>query len=285
MKIAYLGPDGSYSFCAAKKYCRELDGMGGEMSPQASFANVILSVEQGKADIGILPLENSTEGIVTPVVDLLYYANGISMVAEVVIPIHHCLLNESGRLQDIKYIYSNQQPLEQCKLNLAKLVGKASLIECESSSAACKIAKKNGKEFAAVANEVAGELYGLQAAVKDLQDNDKNATRFVAIKLNGETRPSGNDKTSIAFTFDKDRPGSLYLVLKEFAECGINLSRIESRPMKEELGKYVFYIDFAGHKLDDGIIELMDKVRQVVGELKILGSYRLATKMQDFLSV
>lgn len=279
MKIGYLGPDGSYSYCAAKKYCDGIDHMTFRMTAEPSFASIVRKVEESENYTGILPLENSTEGIVTPVVDLLYYSKGISIVAEVIIPIHHELFNSNGNIEDIKYIYSNPQPIEQCKLKLAKLAPHAKLMESSSSSEACLIAKERGPEYGAISNEVAGRLYGLKSVASNLQDNEKNATRFVVIRKTEETRATGKDKTSIAFTFDGDRPGSLYLVLKEFAECGINLSRIESRPMKEELGTYVFYIDFAGHIHDEEIIELLKKVKLVVGELKILGSYKLAEKL------
>ena len=279
MKIGYLGPDGSYSYCAAKKYWEGINQSEFEMIPEPSFASIIQKVEESEDYTGILPLENSTEGIVTPVVDLLYYSCGISIVAEIIIPIRHELFNKSGNIEDIKYIYSNPQPIEQCKLKLAKLAPHAKLMESASSSEACQIAMDKGAEYGAISNEVAGKLYKLKSVAASLQDNEKNATRFVIVQKSGKTKITGKDKTSIAFTFDGDRPGSLYLVLKEFAECGINLSRIESRPMKEELGTYVFYIDFAGHILEKEIILLMEKIRLVVGELKILGSYKLADKL------
>lgn len=188
-------------------------------------------------------------------------------------PIHHGLFNLSGRLEDIKYVYSNAQPLEQCKKNLLGALPNCVLVECPSTTQACEIAREKGPEYGAIVGEQAGALFGLKLVRGAFQDNEKNATRFVILKKQGRMEPTGVDKTSIAFTFHEDRPGSLYEVLQEFAFEKINLSRIESRPMKEELGKYVFFVDFLEHIENPKVFELLERVKKRVFSLKVLGSY------------
>lgn len=268
MRVVYLGPDGSFSHDAAINY-------GDKHSiyfPVSTFNEVVDMVQRGKADIGILPFENSTEGVVTPVIDLLYESKEVNIIAEIVRPIIHGLYGLSGKKEDIKYIYSNSQPLEQCRNTLRELMPQAQLVSCESTAKACIIAAEKGNEYAAVANINAARVYGLLPILSEIQDNEKNVTRFVIISKE-VSEYTGNDRTSLAFTFSDDTPGSLYNVLREFADANVNLSRIESRPMKEELGKYVFYVDFIGHVHGPGMEELLDKVRSMVLKLRVLGSY------------
>ncbi len=268
MRITYLGPDGSFSHDAAINY-------GDKHSiyfPVSGFNEVVDMVVRGKADIGVLPLENSTEGVVTPVIDLLYESREVNIIAEIVRPIVHGIYSITGLKEDVQYIYSNAQPLEQCRNSLRELFPLAQLVSCESTAKACLIAKEKGKEYAAVANINAARVYGLLPIMTEIQDNEKNATRFVIISKE-LSEYTGNDRTSIAFTFSGDSPGNLFKVLKTFAEANINLSRIESRPIKEELGKYIFYVDFIGHINGPGMEGVIDNIRNLVTKLRVLGSY------------
>lgn len=267
MKLGYLGPEGSYSYEAAKTYAPHA-----ELLPMVSFYEIVEGVEEGSIDEGILPIENSTEGAVTPVMDGLLKTNEAKIAGELVLPIHHNLISLNDNIEEIEYIYSHPQAIEQCREYFRKHIPKASLISCESTSLACGKAKEKGKSFAAIANKESAVIYNLNILKSNIQDNILNQTRFVIISKDPalECNPC---KTSIAFAFSNDRPGSLYKVLKEFGDEDINLTRIESRPAKTEIGKYVFYIDFIGTPKDIIIEEILDKIKDMTVVLKVLGTY------------
>lgn len=267
MKLGYLGPKGSYSYEAAKIYSPTA-----EFVPLASFYEIIQAVEKGDIDEGILPIENSTEGAVTFVMDELLKTEGTEIVGELVLSVRHNLISLSGNIEEIEYIYSHPQAFEQCREYFREHIPKAALISCESTSMACAKAKKKGKGFAAVANIEAALIYDLHVLKSNIQDNFSNQTRFVII---GKSLVSEccHYKTSIAFTFADDKPGALYKVLKEFADRDINLTRIESRPAKTEIGKYIFYIDFIGTPKDDIVKQVLGEIKNMTVFLKILGTY------------
>ncbi|AKL93959.1 chorismate mutase PheA [Clostridium aceticum] len=267
MKLGYLGPEGSFSHAAAVHYAPDATLIG-----MKTFKEIITAVEEGKIQQGILPMENSTEGAVTQVMDALMHTKISKIQAEMILQIHHNLFSVEENVEDIFYVLSHSQVLEQCRGFFANHFPQITLIPCESSSSACKIAKEKGKGYGAIGNSWAGENNGLKVLYKDIQDNILNQTRFIIIG-EGTTVPTGNDKTSIVFSFHNDAPGSLYSVLQEFAEEGINLSRIESRPAKIELGKYIFYIDFHGHQEDIKSKKVLSRIMEKVNTLKIFGSY------------
>ncbi len=267
MKLGYLGPEGSYSYEAAKTYAPHA-----ELIPMTNFYEIVEAVEEGNINEGILPIENSTEGAVTPVMDGLLKTNEAKIVGELVLPIHHNLISLNDNIEEIEYIYSHPQAIEQCREYFRKYIPKASLISCQSTSLACAKAQGKGASFAAIANKEAALIYGLNILKSNIQDNILNQTRFVIISKS-PVLECRSCKTSIAFAFSNDRPGSLYKALKEFGEKNINLTRIESRPAKTEIGKYVFYIDFLGTPRDIIIEEILDKVKGMAVFLKILGTY------------
>ncbi len=267
MKLGYLGPKGSYSYEAALFYSK--DSVLYEMD---NFHDIIDGVEEGSLDEGILPLENSTEGVVTQVADALLHTQNAFVNRELVMPIVHNLYSHSGKMEGVKYILSHLQVLEQCRHFLRTYYPGIKLIPCGSSSQACIRMKAEGPGYAAVAGSSIGVLYGLKLVREAIQDNSWNETRFVVIGRK-KTEKTGDDKTSIAFTFSEDQPGTLYSVMKEFADARINLSRIESRPAKSQIGKYVFYIDFAGHQAEEPVKALLDRIGEKTNHLKVLGSY------------
>ncbi|AOY75815.1 prephenate dehydratase [Clostridium formicaceticum] len=267
MKLGYLGPEGSFSYTAAVQYAPDATLVG-----MKTFKEIIAAVEERKIDQGILPIENSTEGAVTQVMDALMDTKVSKIQAEMILQIRHNLLSVEENIEEVSYVLSHPQPLEQCREFFAKHFPQITLIPCESSSSACRIAKEKGKSYGAIGNSWAGKNNGLKVLYKDIQDNVHNQTRFVIIG-EGMTAPTGNDKTSIVFSFHNDAPGSLYSVLKEFAEENINLSRIESRPAKIELGKYIFYIDFHGHQEDLKSKKVLQRIMKKINKLKIFGSY------------
>ena len=267
MEWGYLGPKGSYSHLAIKYYAP--DALHVE---KKTFHQIIRDLEEGYLQGGILPIENSTEGAVTQVMDYLMETQSLKIQGEIIVKVNHNLLSVGGNKENINYILSHPQALAQCRGFLEKNYPKATLIDCGSTSDACKIANEKGEEYAAIANSQAAEEYYLNIHYRDIQDNVNNQTRFVIIGKK-DTLPTGRDKTSIVFGFDEDFPGSLYSVLREFAEANINLTRIESRPAKKEVGRYIFYIDFEGHKEDQKAKSVLKNIEILTNQLKILGSY------------
>ncbi|ABR46873.1 Prephenate dehydratase [Alkaliphilus metalliredigens QYMF] len=269
MKIGYLGPEGSYSYTAAKCYAPQ-----GTLISMRGFREIIQGVENGTIEEGILPIENSTEGAVTQTMDALMETVDSKIKGELVLQIRHNLLSLGESIGEINYVASHPQALEQCREFLATHYPHAVLIPSESSSAACQMIKEKDQAsaYAAIANSWAGENNGLKTLCKDIQDNKNNQTRFIIIGIE-DTITTGNDKTSIAFSFHEDYPGSLYGILREFAQEKINLTRVESRPAKAELGKYIFYIDFNGHGEDQKCKSVLERIRKEVNKFKIFGSY------------
>ena len=270
MKIGYLGPEGSYSYEAAKNLSQ-----GTSLINISSFSEIFHGVESGIIDIGILPIENSTEGAVTPVMDGLLSMKKATIVSEVVQEIHHQLLS-LGTLEEIKYVYSHPQAIEQCREYFKRQLPTIDLKPCSSTSEACRICLEGGSQYGAIASSLAGDLHGLRTIAFDIQDNTHNQTRFIVLGRAG-SKPSGDDKTSIAFSFFDDYPGSLFQVLKLFAEENINLTRIESRPAKAELGKYIFYIDFKGHCSELAVTRVINNIKKITNKLIMFGSYPMGT--------
>lgn len=267
MELGYLGPEGSHSHAAAKYYDPK-----GIFIGMKTFKQIIKAVEDNRIQEGILPIENSTEGAVTQVMDYLMDTNNSRIQGEIILRVRHNLLSVGENIGEIRYVFSHPQALEQCREFLGNHYPDIVLVPCKSSSYACKIAEEKGKAYGAIANSWLAENHGLKILREDIQDNVNNQTRFVIIGR-GETPRTGRDKTSIAFSFHDDFPGSLYGVLKEFAEEKINLTRIESRPAKTELGKYIFYVDFHGHQEDMICKKVLNRIDKITNKLKIFGSY------------
>ncbi|HHU61689.1 MAG: prephenate dehydratase [Bacillota bacterium] len=267
MDLGYLGPEGSHSYSAAKHYAphKRLIGM-------QSFGQIISAVEGETLSQGILPIENSTEGAVTQAMDGLLGTEKVRIQGEIILRIQHNLLSTGTDPASLRYVMSHPQAIEQCREYFALRHPEIKLIPCESTSKACFLAKEKGPEYGAIAQVGAAAYNGLNVLHENIQDNIHNQTRFVIIgrESTGET---GKDKTSIAFSFQSDSAGCLHEVLKVFADANVNLTRIESRPEKIELGKYIFYVDFHGHEREIKTRIILDQVRQRTSMLKVFGSY------------
>ncbi|MDR5658613.1 prephenate dehydratase [Serpentinicella sp. ANB-PHB4] len=272
-KVGYLGPSGSYSHLVAKHLDHKTELIG-----LASFYEIFEALETEKIDIGVLPIENSTEGAVTPVMDALINMKDCKIISEMTISIKHTLLSTAENIKNIKYVLSHPQALEQCREFLKTKVPYAKLIPCESTSKACLLAKENGADYSAIANQFAGEIYQLNQIQINLQDNALNQTRFIVLGKE-EKLPTGQDKTSIIFSLYDDRPGGLFEILKLFADKNINLTRIESRPAKMEIGKYLFYIDLLGHASETEIASIFNSIQDKTKTFKILGSYPIGPNL------
>jgi prephenate dehydratase len=240
--------------------------------PFATVAAVAAAVDSGMADEGVVAIENSLEGSVTDTLDVLIHESRLAIRRELVLPIEHCLLvSPGGSTDQVDTIYSHPQALGQCRRFLERCFPKARLEASLSTTAAVEQMMQH-EGSAAVATLRAAELYGIQVLAQGIQDNRSNETRFVVLAASDD-QPTGCDKTSLAFSVAQDRPGSLVDVLKEFSERQINLVKIESRPTKQELGKYVFLVDLEGHRTDPTIAEALGKVQAQSYFFKIFGSY------------
>ena len=269
MRVGYLGPPGTFSE-EALSLCDLV--ASAERRDYPTIADVFEAVVRGEVELGLLPIENSLEGSVTATLDMLVHRPGLRIRREVLLPVRQNLLARPGvSLADVRRVLSIPIALAQCSTFLkTRLPGIALEPALSTADAARQAAER--EDTAAVASRAAGERYGLALLAEGIQDGDTNATRFILVSREDEA-PTGRDRTSIAFTLDRDRPGGLYEVLGEFARRQINLSKIESRPNKKALGHYVFYIDFEGHRSDPAGAAALAGVLQRVHALHLLGSY------------
>ena len=262
-KVAFLGPEGTFSHEAASLICDNLVSY-------CSIQQVMGAVEREECVCGVVPIENSIEGPVSLTLDSLIHNFDLKIKNELVIPINHNLLAATEMsVDDVENVYSHSQALGQCQPYLERhgITAHYTL----STAAAAKRVAETGKD-AAIGTLKAAELYGLRVIDRNIQENFNNETRFVV--LDKEDSPiSGNDKTSISFSLFEDKPGGLYELLGLFAESNINLTKIESRPSKEGLGHYIFFVDLEGHRLDDDIKVILKDLDENTSFFKVLGSY------------
>ncbi len=266
--IAYLGPAGTYTEEAARRYDADAD-----LIPLASIAAVGSAVADGKADEGVAPIENSLEGAVNDTLDLLIQESRLRIRRELTLPVEHCLLVAPGTdLDGIEVVISHPQALGQCRDYIERRFPRAQAVAALSTAAAVEQMKASPIPAAAIAMRRAAEIYGVTITEEGIQDRPNNETRFVVLAREDHP-PTGRDKTSLCFSFDQDIPGQLYAVLKLFADRNINLAKIESRPTKDGLGRYIFLIDLEGHKLDAGVREALSALQARVSLCKVFGSY------------
>jgi prephenate dehydratase len=270
-RIAYLGPAGTFSEEAALRHA----GGAGRLTPFPSFPALIEAVETGLADETVIPIENSLEGSVAVTLDLLIHETELRICGELVLPVRQFLIAKPGtEITDVRALISHPQPLGQCRRFLDRCLPKVEVVASLSTAAAVQeMMAADGRHSAAISTRRAAELYGGEILASDIQDNDNNVTRFVVLARREEA-PTGHDKTSLCFTLHGARePGTLYAALACFAEAGINLTKLESRPTKEELGFYVFLIDLEGHQADPAVAGALDRLRGLTETLKVFGSY------------
>lgn len=267
-RIGYLGPAGTYTEQAALLYAPHA-----ELKPYPTISSVGEAVVADELDSGVVPIENSLEGSVTFTLDLLIAQSGLSIRNEIVIPIDHYLVTPPGvSAEAVEVIYSHPQALAQCRAYLGAhfptVVREASL----STVAAVVDMLGSHLPAAAICPQRATEIYDVRVLARSIQDNTTNQTRFVSL-AHDDHPPTGHDRTSICFAFAMDRPGSLYRAVGEFAERNINLVKIESRPTKQELGRYIFLIDCDGHREEPEVAAALQGLREFADVFKILGSY------------
>ncbi|QRR03725.1 prephenate dehydratase [Dyadobacter sandarakinus] len=267
-RISYLGPEGSFTHQAAES---RFGGMS-EYLVLPTIHSVFESVETGRAKFGVVPIENNQEGIVVETVDYLRDKN-LSIVAEVLLQVHFTFASQSDSLRDIRRIYSKDIAFRQC----GKFIGEyleglgIELIAVESTSKAAKLASEE-PDAAAICSSISARLYGVPILFDNIEDSDQNKTRFLILAKDFSNVKSTDDKTTIIANLpNTNRPGVLYEFLKDFNDRGINLTKIESRPMRgESTFRYWFLVEFLGHYEDPAAQEIMHKYGT---HLKWLGSY------------
>ncbi|GIW79491.1 MAG: prephenate dehydratase [Gemmatales bacterium] len=268
LKVAYLGPDYSFSHLAAV----ERFGQSVDYIRVGSIAAVFEEVNRGHADFGVVPLENSTDGRIADTLDMFMRLPQLKICAEVRLRIHHNLLANCEQ-QEIRRVYSKPQALSQCRNWLSKNVPHASLHEVASTATAAELAQRE-PGAAAVASRQAAVRYSLRILFEDIEDSPYNETRFAVIGTQ-ECRRSGKDKTSIMFRVPH-QPGALVDALNVFKQAKVNLTWIESFPAKSPRAEYVFFADFEGHVDDAKIKKMLDTLKKHTAELSILGSYPIS---------
>lgn len=265
IKVAYLGPEGTFTNLAALRHF----GSSVDYIPVDSIKTVFDVTQGGKANYGLVPIENSNEGVVSYTLDM-FMDYDLKISAEVMLDVSHNLLSKSGNFAKVKRLYSHPQATAQCRIWLKTNMPNISIFESASTARAAEIASKD-EEAAAIASELAARLYDLLFIEKRIEDKRNNYTRFLVIAKDYPLR-TGKDKTSILLSV-KDRPGALYDALLPFKESKINLTKIESRPSKRKVWEYIFFIDMEGHLEDKKVKEAIDETRDICLYLKHLGSY------------
>ena len=268
LNIAFLGPAGTYSESAARKH------FGGAPSLQAcsGIDDVFRAVESGNAHYGVVPIENSTEGAIGRSLDLLL-SSPLQICGEINLPIHHQLMAQGGGLGEVARIYSHAQSLAQCHEWLNRNLPQVLRVPVASNAEAARLAAFEAGS-AAIAGDAAAELYGLKILAGNIEDDPNNTTRF-AVVAGHDAGPSGKDRTSLVCSA-QNRPGGLYHLLAPFADNGVSMSRLESRPARGFGGsrwEYVFYIDIEGHRSEDAVGRALEQLRGMAGFVKVLGSY------------
>jgi chorismate mutase/prephenate dehydratase len=267
-KIAYLGPEATFTHIAAlEKFGKSL-----EYIECSSIADVFTEVQRQRADYGVVPIENSTEGAVNHTLDM-FIDSELKICSESYLSIKHNLLSRAKKLTSIKRVYSHQQVLAQCRIWLETNLPQAKLVPVASTTVAAAV-YANQKGNAAIASELAAERYSLKVLASSIEDSPHNITRFLIIG-NQEAEPTGNDKTSIVFSM-KDRAGALHDVLTPFKRSGINLTKIESRPSKKRAWEYYFFVDMQGHIKNKKIEQALRLLEKNCTYFNVLGSYPIA---------
>jgi chorismate mutase/prephenate dehydratase len=268
LTIAYLGPAGTYSEAAARKHF----GAAPTLLPCPAIDDVFRAIESGNAHYGVVPIENSTEGAIGRSLDLLL-SSPLQICGEINLPIHHNLMSRCAALADVTRVYSHSQSLGQCHEWLNRNLPHAPRVAVASNAEAARLAAEEAGA-AAVAGDAAAELYALPILAANIEDDPNNTTRFVIVSEH-DAGISGADRTSLVCSA-QNRPGAVYQLLAPFADNGVSMSRLESRPARGFGGsrwEYVFYIDIEGHRSEPAVARALEELRRRAGFVKELGSY------------
>jgi chorismate mutase/prephenate dehydratase len=266
LRVGFFGPEGTYTHQAARQQFGQL----AELASLPSIGEVFAALERGRIDLGVVPVENTTEGVVTQTFDALA-EHEVAICGEVVLRISHQLLSRSGRRADVRRVVSHPQPLAQCRLWLDRELPGLERVESPSTARAAQLAAEDGG-VAAIGSAIAAEVYGLQVIEAAIEDRRDNTTRFAVLGRQAPP-PSGNDLTSLLFTIRKDEAGALYRLLAPFAEQGLNLTSIQLRPIKGKPWEYLFFLDVEGHRSDPRLAKALEGAARVAHTQRVLGSF------------
>ncbi len=269
LKIAYLGPEGTFTQSAALKHF----GHSVSTVSMSSIPDVFSAVESEHADYGLVPVENSTEGVISHTLDMFIDSN-LKVCGEVEIRIHHHLVSQTQDVSQIEYIYSHQQSFAQCRRWLDQNFPGIERIPVSSNAEAARLAKED-VTVAAICGMPAVEVFDLKICYENIEDLPDNTTRFVIIG-HQDIDASGSDKTSLLISA-KNRPGALLSLLQPLADNGIDMNKIESRPAPERKWKYIFFVDVDGHQSEPDVEKALQELKQQAALFKILGSYPKAS--------
>lgn len=264
MTIAYFGPEATFTHQAAIRRF----GSSLRYAPQKTISDVFAEVSRNRADYGVVPVENSTEGVVTHTLDMLVDSD-LQIVAQIVMPIQQCLLSNAQR-RSIKKLFSHPQALAQCRTWIQNNLPNVEIIETSSTTRAAELAAAENNA-AAIASALAAERYNLRIAEADIQDNTSNITRFLVLGRQS-TPPTGHDRTSVVFSI-AHQAGALHHALAPFRRNKINMTKIESRPNKRKAWEYFFFVDCEGHIQDRKLTRALEELAKYCKFLKVLGSY------------
>jgi chorismate mutase / prephenate dehydratase len=266
VKVAYLGPEGTFTQQAALKHF----GESAVSLPMAAIDEVFREVEAGAVHYGVVPVENSTEGVINHTLDS-FMDSSLRICGEAVLRIHHHLLvGETTRRDKVSRVYSHPQSFAQCRKWLDAHFPQAERVPVSSNAEAARLVKSEWHS-AAIAGDMAAKLYGLSRLAEKIEDRPDNSTRFLVIG-NQDVPMSGEDKTSVVVAM-RNQPGALHDLLEPFHRHQIDLTRLETRPSRSGVWNYVFFIDFKGHHDEPRVAAVLDEVRLRAAELKVLGSY------------
>ncbi len=268
MRIAFLGPTGTFSEAAVY----QAFGHGVDLLPCASIDEVFRSTEAGTAEYGVVPVENSTEGVVNRTLDLFLHSP-LKISNEVMIPVHHNLMTRTGDMDGVTRICAHGQALAQCAAWLATHYPALERVAVASNAEAARMAGEDAT-MAAIASEAAAAHYQLPIVARHIEDDPRNTTRFAVIGMQ-ETAPSGKDQTSLVVSVP-NQAGSVYKMLEPLSRHGVSMTRFESRPSRTGVWTYYFYIDIEGHQLQTHVVDALNELRAHCGFFKVLGSYPLA---------
>jgi prephenate dehydratase len=281
LKVAFLGPEGTFSeealFAAVDR--REV-----EPAPMPTIYDCVTAVQEGRVERALVPIENSLEGSVSATLDaLVFETDAVEIAGEVIHPITHSLIARRRlSLEQIERVVSHPQASAQCARFLRDRVPGAEVVGAASTADAVRLVAEADAPWAALGTRLSAEIYGCEVLLEGVEDHPENETRFVWLGSKGATKaagPSGGpSKTSIVFWGLSDAPGSLVEVLEEFAKRDVNLSKIESRPRKQGLGRYIFLADLEGALTDEDVEAALAAVARRVGTLRVLGSYPAARR-------
>jgi chorismate mutase/prephenate dehydratase len=264
LTVAYFGPEATFTHQAAIRRF----GASLRYVPLKTIADVFEEVARGRADHGVVPVENSTEGVVSSTLDM-FVDSDLKIVSQIIMPIQHCLVG-LGKRSSIKKLYSHPQALAQCRLWLQNHLPHVEIIETSSTTRAAELAAEN-QGAAAIASSLAAARYNLLVIDASIQDNSSNATRFLVLGRQSPP-PTGHDRTSLLISI-MDRVGALHSMLAPFRRFDINLTKIESRPSKRKAWAYFFFIDLDGHINERRVARAIEYVERHCNFVKVLGSY------------